>query len=444
MFVMTALTAYASEPAADPRQSELDILMCPLGSGGDVYPTLGIGRALSARGHRVRVATNPYFEASVARTGLEFLPVGSAEEYRRRIGDPSLWRFGKGFKVLFGEMLDNARPVYDTIERSWTRGRTVVVAPTSALGARLANEKLGVPLVNVQLQPLGFRSLHEQPGLRVPEALHSLLPSLRRPWLAALDKWVLDAELLPRLNAIRADLGLQPVRRVFNGWIYSPHLILGLFPDWFAEPQPDWPPQARLTGFPLFDDKDDAVLAPEVNRFLDEGEPPIVFTLGTAMRFAAPFFEVSVAVCRILKRRGLLLTMFASDVPSRLPDDIRHVQFVPLAALLPRCAALVHHGGIGTLAQGLRAGIPQLVTPMNFDQPDNAVRLLRLGVADRLRLRAYKPRPAARKLAALLGSSEVAARCQTIARSFDEIDAITTTCELIESVVPPASRSARS
>jgi rhamnosyltransferase subunit B len=438
MISTTAMTGSEPEPTGGGPRSPLEIFMFALGSGGDVYPTLGIGRALSARGHRVRVAANPYFEASVANTGVQFLPIGNAEDYRRRIDDPTLWRLGKGFKVLFREMLDNTRPVYDTIASQWTQGRTVVVAPTAALGARLANEKLGVPLANVQLQPLAFRSLHEQPGLRVPDALRPVLPSLRRAWLAALDKWVLDAELLPGLNAIRADLGLPPVRRVFNQWIYSPNLILGLFPDWFARPQPDWPPQARLTGFPLFADGDEALPA-DLQRFLDSGEPPIVFTLGTAMRFAATFFEVSVEVCRILKRRGLLLTKFANQVPSGLPENVKHVEFVALGTLLPRCAALVHHGGIGTLAQGLRAGIPQLVTPMNFDQPDNALRLSQLGVADRLRLSAYKPDPAARKLAALLGSPEIAARCRTIARSIDTVDSVTATCQLIESVIPPDS-----
>jgi rhamnosyltransferase subunit B len=410
------------------------VLLFALGSGGDVFPTIGVARNLAARGHHVAVATNPYFESSVQQANVEFLPLGSAAEYCRRLEDPSLWQFGKGFKVLFREMLDNVRPVYDTIEQRWTPGRTIVVAPTMAFGARIANEKLGVPLVNLQLQPLAFRSLREQPGLEVPVWLQPLLPAVRRPWLAALDKWVLDAELQPRLNAIRAELGLPPVRRVFNGWIYSPDLVLGLFPDWFAQPQPDWPRQAQLTGFPFFHEDTHASLPPGLEAFLSDGEPPIVFTLGTAMRFAAAYFEASVEVCRILKRRGVLLTRFRHHLPNELPADVMHVEFVPLGTLLPRSAGIVHHGGIGTLAQALRAGVPQLVTPMNFDQPDNARRVVRLGVADRIRLKDYQPAAVAQKLSVLLDSADVRGRCRAVANALARTDAVTATCHLIESV----------
>lgn len=417
---------------------DAEAILFAMGSGGDVYPTIGIGRALRDRGHRVLVVTNPYYESNVREAGLGFLGVGSEEQYRRRIEDPRLWQLGRGLKVLFADVLESMRPTYEVIRARSIPGRTVVVAPTLAFGARLAHERLGVPLVNIQLQPLAFRSLHEQPGLNVPAALHPVLPSLRRPWLRALDRWFLDPQVLPSLNSFRAELGLPPVRRVFDRWVYSPDLVIGLFPDWFAAPQPDWPAQARLTGFPLIDRGNGVELPPDITAFLAAGDPPIVFTLGTAMQFADRFFNVSVEVCRRLNRRGVLLTAYADQVPRALPSDVRHFRYVPFGSLLPRAAAIVHHGGIGTLAQALRAGIPQLVTPMNFDQPDNAVRLARLGVSRTLRLNRYTPAAAAGKLAELVGSSEVASRCRDVMRRFASGDPLGDTCRLIESVLAPA------
>ena len=411
------------------------ILMIAMGSGGDVHPSIGIGRALLGRGHRVSFVANSYFEPAVTRAGLDFVSAGPVEEYLQTTQDPDLWRLGRGFRVFFRMMLDSMQRHYEIVAERYVPGRTLVIAPSSALGARVANEHLGVPLVNLHLQPLALRSLNDQPGLSIPPYMKPLLRPVRRRWLAALDRWVLDPPLAPQLNAFRAQFGLPPVRRVMNDWTHAPQLVIGLFPDWFAEPQPDWPPQVRLTGFPLFDEAGTREMPSGLAEFMDSGDPPLVFTLGTAMRFAERFFAVSVEVCRLLGRRGLLLTQFREQLPATLPDSVRHFDYIPFSALLPRCAALVHHGGIGTIAQALRAGVPQLIVPMNFDQPANASRVRALGVADSLRPPMYKPGLAKRKLESLLKQPGVSQRCHEIARKFEHVDPVRDTCDLIESVM---------
>src|SRR5262245_32387337 len=422
----------------DSPPRDIEFLLFANGSGGDVDPMLAIGRALRDRGHRVVIVANPYFETAVRAAGLTFAGIGSAEIYRQRMEDPTLWQFGRGFRVLFSDMIDNMRPLYDVIRVRAVPGHTVVVAPMGGLGARLANEKLGVPLVNVQLQPLAFRSHYEQPGLTVPTVLKPLLPPLRRAWLRAVDRRLLDPPVAPALNAFRAELGLAPVARVFDGWAFSRDLIVGLFPDWFAHPPRDWPRQLKLTGFPLCDRDDDADLPATLARFLSSGTRPIVFTAGTAMRVAKKFFETSVGVCERLRERGVLVTPFADQLPNPLPAGVIHAPYAPFSRLLSRACAIVHHGGIGTLAQAMHAGIPQLLTPMNFDQPDNAVRLTALGVADRIRPRDYSVAAAAKKLSALRTSPQVAARCRVMAQRLAHNDSVTATCRLIESVVPTA------
>jgi UDP:flavonoid glycosyltransferase YjiC (YdhE family) len=221
-------------------------------------------------------------------------------------------------------------------------------------------------------------------------------------------------------------------------WWNSPDRVIGLFPDWFARPQPDWPPQTRLTNFPLYDEKGLDPIPGELARFLDAGDKPIAFTPGSAMWHGRAFFDAAVGTCRLLNRRGVLLSRRREHVPPDLTPDIIHVSYAPFSELLPRCAALVFHGGIGTASQALAAGIPQLVTPMAHDQFDNAERLERLGLARSLPVTKFRAKPAARLLGELLRSREVAGACDRVREKLRGADGIGQTCDLIEHMLPSA------
>jgi len=417
-----------------PTTTERNVLIFAYGSGGDVYPNIAIGKTLQDRGHRVAIVTNPYFEKAVSDTGVEFVACGTEEEARATIENPELWQRGKGLRVLIDGVLKAMPETYRIVRDRYVPGRTVVVANALGFGARVAHDRLGVPLATVHLQPILLRSLNEQPGVVVPKAMQPLVRPMRRMLTAALDRWVFDPLILPRLNAFRRELDLPPVERVFKEWVHSPQLVIGLFPDWFAEPQPDWPPNTRLTTFPLFDQAEGSELSPELVQWLDDGPPPLVFTMGTAMVFARRFFEVSAEASHMLGRRALLLTRFPEQLPKTLPAGVLHVPFAPFSALLPRAAAMIHHGGIGTLSQGLAAGVPQLIVPMNFDQPDNAARLRRLGAGDSMRQPAYRPRAVAHKLDALLRAPSVSSTCRACAEKLRGREPIVETCEWIESL----------
>src|SRR5581483_5125654 len=194
---------------------------------------------------------------------------------------------------------------------------------------RIAQEKLGVPLVTVHLQPSILYSKSAPPELPF---------TVGRPWFPRWAKrllfsvgyrFVIDPILAPQTNAFRAELGLPPVRRFLDRWIHSPECVLGLFPPWYGPPQPDWPPNVTLTGFPLFDERGLAELPAEVEEFLGAGEATVVFTPGSAMKQGQAFFAAAVEACQLLGRRGMLLTRFAEQVPSSLPEGIRHFAYVP-------------------------------------------------------------------------------------------------------------------
>ena len=412
------------------------MLVVPVGSAGDVHPFVGIALALRARGHDVTVVTNPYFAPLVERVGLPLAPIGTVAQYEAITADPRLWHRLHGLGVVAAGVATGTAPLYRLVEQERARGDLMVVAHPLAFGARVAHEMLGVPLVTLQLAPVTFWSLHETP---VPARGLGSINALPRPVkraLLAIGERLADRVLAPPVNRFRGGLGLPPVRRIASRWWHSPQRVIGLFPDWFAAPQPDWPPQATLTGFPLYDEAGVTGVPPEVDAFLDEaqaaGEPPVVFAPGSGNRQARRFFAAACDACRRLGRRGLLLTRYAEHLPDALPPGVRRADYAPFSAVLPRAAALVHHGGIGTAAQALAAGRPQLVMPMTFDQPDNAARLRRLGVARVLPPERFSGPAVARELAALLQSAEVARRCADVARRFDGTDAVGRTCEIIE------------
>jgi UDP:flavonoid glycosyltransferase YjiC (YdhE family) len=196
----------------------------------------------------------------------------------------------------------------------------------------------------------------------------------------------------------------------------------------------------RLTGFPLYDEKDLAPMPASLLKFLDDGPPPIAFTPGSAMWQGRAFFDAAVATAQQLGRRGLLLTRHRDHLPPTLPPGILHVDYAPFSQLLPRCCAIVHHGGMGTSAQSMSAGVPQLVTPMAHDQLDNAVRMERLGVARWLLVKKFKARPAASLLEDLLESPKVAEFCRAVRRKFQAASPLEDACNLLESLAPNRER----
>jgi UDP:flavonoid glycosyltransferase YjiC (YdhE family) len=411
----------------------LNILLIALGSAGDVHPVVGMAIALGSRGHRVTVATSPYFEALVRRVGVEFIPVGTADELRTAMDDPDLWHPRRGpIFVVENLILAQLERVYELTAAFVARGNAVVVAPCTAIGARVAREKLGFPLVTFHLQPALIRSLFDTPVLG-PLLMGPWVPrSLKRLQFFLGDKLLIDRLVNRGLTPFRAAHGLPPVSHVADRWWNSPDRAIGLFPDWFASPQPDWPPQVVLSGFPLWDERGYSAVPDELEAFLAAGEKPVVFTAGSAMLHAHEFFQTAVDACRRSRRRGILLTRHAEQLPDRLPDEVQHFDFVPLGSLLPRAAAILHHAGVGTLAQGLAAGIPHLSMPMSHDQPDNAARLRRLGVGLTIKPKHFRAERVAAALDQLIAARDVQERCRELAGRFDTTAALERTCREIE------------
>ncbi|MBS0211188.1 MAG: glycosyltransferase [Planctomycetes bacterium] len=411
-------------------------LLFPVGTHGDVNPFVGIALELKRRGHQPAIVTNRSFGEMVRSQGVDFLGLESFQDVGAFLKNPDVWNPRTGWRLAgrWGT-LEPMRETYRVIADHYVPGQTVVVAAYSSFGARIANERLGVPLATVVLEPDKLRSEFKTSIMPRPMLLADWVPrSLKRAQFYVLDRWFIDRFVGAETNAFRAELGLPPARDFLRSWCLSPDCVLAMFPDWFAPPQPDWPCNLSVTGFPLWDPDFSDAAVQELRRFCDDGTPPIVFTPGSGMQTGKQFFRTAIECCQALNRRGVLLTRFSEHVPAKLPQGVVRMGFVPLPILLRRAAAFVYHGGIGSMGHALAAGVPQLIMPMAFNQPDDAARLKRLGVAEVVSPRAFRTPRVVRALRALLDSSSVADRCREISRKMTATEPLAAACDAIESL----------
>jgi rhamnosyltransferase subunit B len=400
------------------------------GSSGDVFPMLGLALALRDRGHEVTFATNEHYAGVARRQGVAFEALGTEAEFAATVNDPDLWRPRRAFRHIFQCIRPALRRQYDVHVERAASGPVVGITNCFGFGAFVARDRLGIPVL----------TLHCQPAVIWSDARPPTLPGVVGPrWLKGLiyrtaERFVIDPIVCPSLNAWRAELGLPPVGKILRWW-NSPDGVVCLFPEWYAPPQPDWPANPIQTDFPLWNDRSEEGMPAEVANFLDAGDPPLVFTPGSANLHGRDFFAAAGDACRRLGRRGVLLSEFPEQIPAGLPGSVAYFRYVPLDLLLPRAAAFVHHGGIGSTSQALAAGIPQLIMPLAHDQPDNAARVARLGVGDSLKPRRFTGARLARRLGALLSSQKVAFACREAAKKLDAHDGLARAAAAVESRV---------
>ncbi|MBO4207346.1 hypothetical protein GSF22_15195 [Micromonospora echinofusca] len=331
------------------------------GTDGDVLPFVRVGRALRARGHDVTVLSHEYYRPAVGAAGLDFVPVDTIAEYEYHLADAAeqadatrIEQFREHFdrtglftqlRFEVGELVRRHRP-----------GETVLVgASLSGQSALIAAEATGAPLVCLA---------------------HSPFQLLARDRVA----WLYSQVLADRIDTARADVGLPPVGD-WSGWMSSAHRYVGLWPSWFDRAGTASPPGTPLAGFVLADADQPDEVPPEVARLLADGPPPLLVSGGTGRLLHRAFYRSAVAAISSLGQRALLAVRHRDLVPDPLPPGTFWFPRLPFRAIAPHVAAVVHHGGIGTLGRALASGTPQVILASGLDRPDNADRLARLGLA---------------------------------------------------------------
>jgi len=295
------------------------------------------------------------FASLAADHDLAFRAVVSVKENHELLANPDFWHPFKAARVAARWGMRLLERQYQLISELADGEQTVFVTNPGLVAATIAAETLRRPIANLILQPWMIPS-----SIAPPVMFGYEFPRATPRWALDLFWRMLDAigDLLVGrdINRIRLSAGLPRVRGILTHWL-SPELIIGMFPEWYGLPQADWPGQIRLAGFPMFDGTVREGLPAGLQEFCSGGTPPIVFTFGTGMMHATKMFNAAVEACRILNRRGIFLTKYTHQLPVALPPFIRHWDFAPFQELFPHCAAVVHHGGAGTTAAGMRAHV---------------------------------------------------------------------------------------
>ncbi|MDQ2974042.1 MAG: glycosyltransferase [Acidobacteriota bacterium] len=415
------------------------IVIATVGSYGDIHPYMAIAMELRARGHQAVIATSDLYREKIGAAGLEFAPMSPhipppQEQDQLMMENVMSPRSGAGF--LLNEMLfPFVREGYEDLLKAVERADLLFTHPISFAGPLVA-QKTGIRWVSSVLAPVSFLSAYDPPTPPFWQWMRHMQIFGPRFMTAVFNQFK-KFYRNEHYERFRKELGLpdrgSPIFEAAN----SPSLVLALFSKLFAQPQPDWPLQARVTGFAFYDGQNELETPPELARFLDDGPPPIVFTLGTsAVWVARDFYRESIAAAGILGRRAVLLIGDDRNRPKEsLPHEIIAVDYASFEALLARACAMVHHGGVGTTSQGLRAGIPTLIVPFAFDQPDNAAHAARLGGSRTLPPSKYRAARVATELDMLLVKRDYSVKANEVGKLLRQERGAMVASDLIEQVL---------
>lgn len=404
-------------------------LLTTFGSLGDLHPYIAVGLGLLARGHAVTIGTSEIYRPKIEAEGLGFRPIRPdlgqvfSPEIIRRAMHPR-----RGTEYVFRNlMLPSFEQSFEDT-REAARDADLLVGHPIAFATPTVAEYLRKPWIAVALQPSVFLSEHDPltvSGAPLLNWLISLGPGCTRTFLRFARR-VMRGWGAP-VNDFRRKLGLPQLRNPLMDDMFSPHGTQAWFSKVMAKPQPDWPHPVTITGFPFYDKLEPGQgISAELSQFLNAGPAPVVFTLGSSVVFDAGAFytESMEAVRRIGCRAVLLVGRDTGNAPLTIPQDVFVAEYAPYSELLPRAAATVHQGGVGTTAQALRSGKPMIVVPHSHDQPDNARRIQNLGVGRVIARRRYRADRVARELDTILRHASYQEAAHDAACTIDHEDGV--------------------
>ena len=418
------------------------IVLSNIGTLGDINPLIAIALELKQRGHVPVMALPAVYEARIRPLGLEFHAIRPDIDPNNSLLVEMIYDVNKGTETGLREFLFPVlRQTFDDLFDAATkpaRADLLLLGELNYAGPVVA-EVTGIPWASYVLAPLSFFSAFDPPVLppyprlaRADKAVPGFGRVIKRLARFVSRKWPQP------IYELRRELGLPKGANPLFDAKHSPYLVLALFSRVLGVEQKDWPPNTLTTGFCFYDaDAGNQSLPPQLEKFLAAGEPPVVFTLGSAAVLAAgKFYEHSARAAMQLGVRAVLL--IGTDPRNRLqmalPDSICVAEYAPYSALFSRAALVVHQGGVGTTAQCLRAGKPMLIMPYSHDQPDNARRMRRLKVAQSIAKKRYTPARVARRLKAMFAKPRLMERAALVAEQLRHEDGVKTACDALETL----------
>lgn len=411
------------------------IILTTYGSLGDLHPFMALAIELKKRGHQVKIATSEQYRSQVIAEGIEFSLIRPNFSFSKEIMSQAMDNLSGGRYIHCEVVLPHLKDTFNDLMKALEGADLLITHPLSLAGGLVA-EKTGITWISTVLSPILIVSAYDSIFLSNfsnqvdVQILNPLINSIFT-WLGKIIVYFWNSPV----REFRTELGLPAAEDPLFEGKYSPEIVLALFSAVFAQPKIDWHKQIEICGFTFYDSQNEANIPSEFLDFLESGDPPIVFTLGSAaINIAGDFYIESVIAARKLGYRAVLLTGNQQNVPQNLLDckDVIALDYIPYSLIFPRSVAIVHQGGIGTTAQALKAGRPMLIVPYSHDQPNNAERAERLGVARVIERERYTAAQVVIELQELLTNQDYAIRAGEISRKIQAEDGVKKACDLIE------------
>ncbi len=393
-------------------------------------PLIWAASALASRGHTSHMLLPAKYGALADRAGLPWTPVGKAGDFDAMVRDARFWHPMTGSAHVASVMLSSYQEFLAAYRESGIQA-DLVISSTLGLAAAFAAEAEGIPTLRVHMQPAIFRSLADCPVFAHGLGWLPAAPAVVKRLAFRMIDEILNFKLRGPINLLRSELSLGPIQDVYQEMILAGDGVALMTPPWFAKPQAEWPKRVHQFAFPL--DRLAGELPSNLQQFLSAHPDPIVWTHGSANFDTRRFHSCAIRASRNL---GLpFLIVGPEPLKDVLPPNGLAISHVPFDILFPKCRAVVHHGGIGTTAKAIAAGIPQLVVPRSHDQPDNAARVSRLQLGLHLSYPRLSPIRATRAVQNLLTSDLIRNTCKKTAPLVREADDSSAFADFAESFV---------
>lgn len=413
------------------------IVLATIGSLGDLHPMIALALELKRRGHTPVINTWAGYEEKLDALGIEFAPLRPNVDIDDRDLHKKAMDASAGPEFVIKDLIiGNVRDMYDDLS-SAVKGADLFLTGEIVYAAKSVAEISGVPWISTSLSPISMFSADDPNVYMQAQWIEWLrpLPSVFHRGMLGMMK-LFTSSWLDEYRKFRSDLGLDEKHEPIFTEKFSPLQHLVLFSTALAEPQRDWPQPHLQTGFCFYDESGVTELQPELQEFLKHDEPPIVFTLGSAAVLdAGDFFDESVKAAKQLNRRAVLLYGRDCEPPIGLTDDIVGFEFAPYSLVFPHAACVVHQAGVGTTGQVLRAGVPHVIMPFSHDQPDNAARCRRAGVAEVIPRGQYTAGRAANAIDAVLSNASYRENAAHLKRMVGAERGTAAACDAIEEIL---------
>lgn len=377
------------------------------GTDGDILPFIRIGKQLAMYGHKVAIATHSYYEEKVKGANLDFIAVDTPSEYAQFINENAAISQNPRGHISFVKrnLLPRVLPTYAKIKEYYIPNQTVILGRVPGFISTLVAERLNIPRISLFIAPTFV---------------------MQQEFVC-----VFFNQFKDEICGIRREMGL-PAEYDWEKWWKTAQRYVGLWPKWFGTDNPGSGINVEKVGF-VVDTNKAGYLPDEVIKLTNEEEKPILINSSSSSLFInSDFFESTIKACELLGQKAIITGRHREFLPERLPEGIHFYNHLEFGTLMPRVKAIIHHGGAGTSAQALAAGLPQLVLAGGVDRPDNAMSLKALGVGEYLLPPQWNYKQVMEAFQRVITSQSVKENCLKIARKMEMEDPIGAIRNMVE------------